>query len=39
MEVTAIQGYFENGFFHKAGKRVNLPGVKLVNLNDFCALI
>ena len=33
MEVQAIQGYFDNGYFYQQGRRVPLPERKLVIVN------
>jgi len=33
MEVQAMQGYFDNGFFYQQGRRVELPERQLVIVN------
>ena len=33
MEVQAMQGYFDNGFFYQQGRRVSLPERQLVIVN------
>ena len=33
MQVTTMQGYFNNGFFYQEGRRVTLPEGKMVIVN------